>query len=101
MVGEGRDGADDAGEGPAEPVHGDDDHRVAGPDVDEQPGQPGPVLPGAGELVAEDPLAPGCGERVGLGLERLAAGPHPGVPSEIGVGSGISPPATGARPAPA
>ncbi len=48
----------------------------------QQRGQAGPVLAGPGQLVGEDPCAPGGGQRVVLGLEGLMVGGDPRVPDD-------------------
>ena len=55
------DGGDDAGQGPAEPVEGDDGDGVAVAGVVEQGGEAGSVLAGAGHRVVKDPLDAGRG----------------------------------------
>jgi len=81
------DGADHRGQGPAEPVRGDDDADVSGADVVNQGRQSGPVVTGPGELVGEDPLGTGLPQRVRLCLEGLVIGADPRVPDDRRTGS--------------
>jgi hypothetical protein len=67
------DGAHDPGQGPAEPVEGDDDHGVTVAGVVQQCDQSGAVVAGAADLVGEDPIAAGGRESVGLLIEGLVA----------------------------
>jgi hypothetical protein len=80
-----RDDSDQVLEGAGEPVEAGDDEGVAGAEVVQAGGQPGPVGGLARLLVREHADAPGVGEGAGLPVEGLPGGRHPGV-ADAGAG---------------
>ncbi len=62
-----------------EPVEPPDDERVAGAQLVERLGQPGPLRLPPAHAVGEEPVAAGGGQRVELEVEGLLPGRDPGV----------------------
>jgi len=103
VFGEPFDGANHGGQGAAEAIQSDNRDRVACAHVVQQRDKPGPVVAGPGELVGEDPCAPGGGQRVVLGFQGLVVGGDPRVPddrhavsvAELGILTGFDAPGFG------